>query len=288
MSDVIHRFPLTTDECELLLEFELSSSLQDLSLRVRRDHSVVARSLKRLSEKFPVVEKKAGKWSLTALGRRVNDSSRQALAVQMLTLNEQAILKIGTNREFASQIVATNFKAIQNLFPKTQISVQTFEHGTENALLQGHIDIGFDCDRPFAPEIGYKLVVDEPIVAVASPLFLKSYKKEIASGDYLKLPHLLCERLHPDKILSRSESNQMHVEGRFNDIATTKSVCLQGVGWALLPSYSVKNELQSGKLALIEKESFGKSKYGVWWLRSRPHLKETTEKLITWMSKQEL
>jgi DNA-binding transcriptional LysR family regulator len=287
MNVLKNRFPLSTEDCELLLEFELCPSLQELSMRMMRDHSVIARSLKRLADKFPVVEKRGGKWILTALGRKVNEASRTALASQITTLNEQSTLKIGTNREFATQIIAVDFKNIQSLFPNTLISIHTFEHGTENALLQGLIDIGLDCDRPFAPEIGYKLAVDEPILAVASPSFIKANKKEVAAGNYLKLPHLLCERLHPDKILSRAD-NQLSIAGCFNDIATTKAVCLQGTGWALLPAYAIKNEIQSGKLVQMTTDSFGKSKYGIWWLRGRHHLKDSCEKLNSWLVKQQL
>ena len=282
-----HRFPLTSDDCELLLEFEQHPSLQELCVRMGRDHSIIARALKRLSEKFPVVDKKAGKWALTDLGRKVNESSRSALANQITTLNEQSVLRIGTNREFASQVIAVDFKALRKLFPKTNLSIHTFEQGTESALLQGHIDIGFDCDRPYSPDISYKLIVDEPIFAVASKEFVKAHKKQIIDDNYLALPHLLCERLHPDKILSRYD-NLLNIEARFNDIATTREVCVQGAGWALLPAYAIKREIEAGKLQKIDDKAFGKSKYGVWWLRSRPHLKETCDILIQWLNSQKL
>lgn len=282
-----HKFPLSSDDCELLLEFEQYPSLQELCLRIGRDHSIIARSLKRLSENFPVVEKKAGKWTLTDLGRKVNETSRAALASQVSTLNEQSTLRIGTNREFAAQVLATNFKTLQNLFPKTSLSIHSFERGTEEALLQGFIDVGFDCDRPYSPEISYKLVIDEPIFAVAAKEFIKTHKKEIANNSYLTLPHLLCERLHPDKILSQFD-NQINIEARFNDIAMTREVCMQGSGWALLPGYAIKRELESGKLQKIDDKVFGKSKYGVWWLRSRSHLKGNCESLIKWLNTQKL
>lgn len=285
--DFPHRFPLASEDCELLLEFEQYPSLQELCFRMGRDHSIISRALKRLCEKFPVVEKKGGKWVLTDLGRKVNESTRSALASQVMTLNEQSALRIGTNREFASQVIAVDFKALRNLFPKTSVSIHSFEQGTENAILQSHIDVGFDCDRPHSPEIAYKLIVDEPIFAVASKGFIKAHKKQIAAENYLTLPHLLCERLHPDKILSRSD-NQIVIEGRFNDIATTREVCVQGAGWALLPAYAIRRELETGKLQKIDDRAFGKSKYGVWWLRSRPHLKSTCESLIQWLNEQKL
>jgi len=217
----------------------------------------------------------------------MNESSRSALASQVTTLNEQSALRIGTNREFASQVIAVDFKTLRSLFPKTTLSIHAFEQGTENALLQGHIDVGFDCDRPYSPEIAYKLIVDEPIFAVATKEFVKVHKKQIAAGNYLELPHLLCERLHPDKILARSE-NHLLVEARFNDIATTRAVCKLGIGWALLPAYAVKSELKAGTLVQIDQKIYGKSKYGVWWLRSRSHLKDPCEKLVQWMNRQEL
>lgn len=287
MTNLTNRFPLSSDECELLIEFEQNPALQELSIRMGRDHSVVARALKRLSEKFPVVEKKGGKWSLTELGRKINESTRSSLAWQVTILNERSSLKIGTNREFASRVIAADFKVLKKLFPKANLSIHTFELGTESAILQGQIDIGFDCDRPYSPEIAYKLVADEPIIAVATKEFIKENKNTIKADKYIELPHLLCERLHPDKILSRPDT-QLIIEGRFNDIATTREVCMQGTGWALLPAYAIKKELEDGKLQKIDEKIFGKSKYGVWWLRSRTHLKETSDSLIHWLNTQKL
>lgn len=287
MTSLSHQFLLTSEDCELLLKFEQYPSLQDLCKQMGRDHSIIARALKRISEKFPVVEKKAGKWILTDLGRKINESSKTALAGQATILNERSSLRIGTNREFASRIIAPEIKILKKMFPKTNFSIHTFELGTEAALLQGQIDVGFDCDRPYSPEIAYKLVLDEPIIAVATKEFIKENRKIISEDRYLELPHLLCERLHPDKILSRSD-NQLFIECRFNDIATTREACVQGVGWALLPVYAIKKELEQGKLQKIEGKIFGKSKYGVWWLRSRTHLKDTSELLIQWLNTQEL
>jgi len=281
------QFPLSSDDCELLLEFELYPSLIELAAKMQRDHSIIARAIKRLSERFPVVEKKNGKWVITELGRRINESSRVALMNQISTLNEQSSIKLGTNREFSSTILVSDFQVLRDIFQNMQISISTYEKGVEKALIDGKIDIGLDCDRPYSPEISYKLVIDEPILAVASKNFIKYFKNEINLGKYTELPHLFCDRLHPDKILSSSE-NQLLVEACFNDITTTKVVCIQGIGWALLPAYTIKNELHSGKLVQIDPQIFGKSKYGVWWLRSRPQLKASCEKLIQWLQQQEL
>lgn len=254
---------------------------------MQRDHSVIARSLRRLSESFPVVEKKAGKWVITDLGRHINEITRSGIAAQKAALNSTATLRIGTNREFAARIIGPQIQKLVALFPNTVIEVHSFEKGSEEALLNGQIDIGIDCDRPFDPEISYKQIVEEPIIAVASPAFLKQHKQALQDASYLKLPHLLCERLYPDKILMKPE-NSFHYVARFNDIATTRAACLQGVGWALLPRYAIQEELASKKLQAVDQKLYGMSKYGIWWPRHRQYLKGKSEILIEWLKGQDL
>ncbi len=280
-------FQLTTDECQLLLLFELTQSLQSVAKTMGRDHSVVARSLKRIAERFPVVEKKGGKWFLTKMGRDLNEGTRSAINLQNAVLDSETSLRIGTNREFASRVLCSDFLQFQKLFPKVELTINSYQSGTEPALLSGQIDIAIDCERPYDPDISYKLVVDEEIIAVATKSFIKSSKKDFLSDDFRIWPHLLCERLNPDKILMSLE-NRVQVCAKFNDIAATREACIQGVGWSLLPFYAVKKELSSGHLVRISEKTYGKSKYGVWWLRGRPYLKESCETISKWLSQQSL
>lgn len=74
------RFPLTSEQLELLLAFEGANGLSDLAARVRRDPSVVSRGLQRLAEDWSVIEKRSGRWQITPLGSRVNEMSRSYLA----------------------------------------------------------------------------------------------------------------------------------------------------------------------------------------------------------------
>lgn len=287
MPDVRKRFSLSSADCELLLEFEMASSLHVLADRFGRDHSIVSRHLKRIADEFAVVEKLGGKWVLTDLGRKLNEVTRESILLQASVLGSHSILRIGTNREFAARILAPDLAAVQKLFPKTQIEIKTFEHGAESALLQGRIDLAIDCGRPMAPDVAYKLVLDEPIDAVASKAFVKKHRGSIATGKVFTLPHLLCDRLHPDKILEFTE-NPTVIAAMFNDIATTRAACLGGAGWALLPRYAIQAELDSGQLVVLQPEIMKSSKYGVWWPRSRRQLKGLAEHLIQWLQSKHL
>lgn len=276
------RFVLTSEECEILLAFESFPTLEKLALHLGRDISNISRALNRISHKVPVIEKQGGKWVLTERGGSLNQHTRDSILFQQSLFQQQSLLRIGTNREFSSRILGTHFNELLEIFPNTHIRICAFEFGTEKELLAGSIDISIDCDRPFSPEISYKLAISEPIIAVCSPSFKKKNLKILEQERLLELPHLLCDRLAPDKILKKSD-DKLNVLASFNDIATTRSACEQGLGWALLPNYTVKSELQRGSLVEIKNEFKSDSKYGVWRLRSRKFLEPTTIKIQQWL-----
>ncbi len=287
MSILNNRFLLSAEECELLLELEESRSLQIVSEKLGRDHSVISRNLKKIADKAPVVEKKSGRWVITEVGKKFNESSRLMIATQSLLSQSQQSLRIGTNREFSARMMAPAINELIALFPNTVLTINSYENGTEEALLKGQIDVSIDCDRPNDPEIGYKLILDEPIIAVCGKNFFKAHKEKIESKNYFNLPYLLCERLHPDKILSRLE-NHSGVVAKFNDIATTRAACVESIGWSLLPKYAIQKELAAKTLIQIDLTNYGKSKYGVWWIRNRNYLKGTIDKLNSWLKEKEL
>ena len=280
-------FMITSDECELLMAFEAAPSIEKLSSVINRDMSNISRSLNRVSSKLPVIEKQAGRWVLTEQGRKLNQHTRDAIQFQRSLFQRQSWLRVGTNREFAARILGAHHNDFQALFPESQIRIMAFESGTEQALLEGAIDISIDCERPFSPEIAYKAILKEPIIAICSPDFKKKNLRAIKDGSFFSLPHLLCDRLTPDRILLKSD-NSLNILASFNDIATTRAACKLGNGWALLPRYAVRLELLEGSLNEIDSIGGGESTYGVWWLRSRKHLSNSALQILAWLKKLEL
>ena len=74
------RFPITSDQMELLLEFEAAGSLEKLADSMAKDPSVVSRNLQKLALDFPVLSKVQRKWCITPLGRQVNVLSREHMS----------------------------------------------------------------------------------------------------------------------------------------------------------------------------------------------------------------
>jgi DNA-binding transcriptional LysR family regulator len=285
---VISRYYLNSDECELLLAFEQAPSLSQVSQIVGRDISAISRVLTRIVEKAPVITKQGNRWQLTELGRRVNVQTRDSMTGQNYVLSETATLRIGTNREFASQVIAPDLPRLMEIFPKTLISIHTYEGGTEQPLLNGQIDLAIDCDRPFDSGIAFQNFLNEPMKAVCSQAFWRKYRKHFAENDTVNVPHLHYTRIPVDHILTSSE-NRVQSVAQFNDIACVRAACISGAGWALLPAYTVKEALQSGDLVSIPMKALNhNTKYGIWWLRHQPSIKKYVTELRKWMSTKSL
>lgn len=69
----ISRFPLSSEQLELLLTFEKAKGLTELAQMMGRDASVISRQLQKLVEDFPVLNKEKGKWTITPLGLKINE-----------------------------------------------------------------------------------------------------------------------------------------------------------------------------------------------------------------------
>ena len=281
-----NRFILSSEESELLLEFETAGTLQKLSEMLYRDQSQVSRMMQKIQSKIPVIEKINRRWQITELGKSYNEATRDYLLSQAAKSRELQYLKIGTNREFAGRVLSADFEKFSKLFNHSQLRLNSYESGVEKFILNGELDIGIDCERPMQPEISFKTVFSQDVIPVASPQFKKKYLKQIQESPlgFLTLPHLLCDRLFPHLLFKTSE-NEIQVKAAFNDIGLTRTTCANGLGWALLPEYSVQKELKSGELVRLSSAYYSTS-YGVWWLRSRAGLRPHVDKLMGYLKEK--
>ncbi|MES3037256.1 MAG: LysR family transcriptional regulator, partial [Bdellovibrionota bacterium] len=264
--------------------FEQYQDIARISQKLGKDPSGVSRAIKKLADKYPVLEKRTGRWQLTELGTRLNNLSRDFIKIQASTLKSQERIRIGSNREFASRVIAPRITEISALIPETKIDLFSYEKGVEHALKAGAMDIGFDCGRPTDPSVAYKMLANEPISTYCSKSFAKQFKKQITSQEWKALPHILCERLYPDRIMNLAEID-WNVAFHVNDISLARELAVRGEGWALLPSYSVSREIAAGELIQMGNESYEIEKYGIWWLRERKYLTPAVQALSDWLKK---
>ena len=279
-------FGLTSEQCELLLSFELTGSLVQLATLVRRDVSVVSRALQKIAQTVPVLEKQQGKWRLSPLGREINNWTRDAAGAQKRILSARTSLKIASTREFAARILAPRLPEFLAESPNTVVTVITAEDGVEKLLLTGEADLGFDCGRPQDASVRFRTVQPEKFAVVASPKFLTRHHVR-THKDLLALPHLQYKRSSAPSMLQLCYEVP-HVVAAFNDIAVIREACSAGMGWAVLPVYAIQPELRSRSLKTVEGWKIQDERFGVWWLRGRPSIEDWVTRAVKWLGAQKL
>ncbi len=277
------KFELSSTECEIVYQFERNQSLEELAIKLGRDISVVSRNIKAIAEKSDVFEKRNGRWILTEKGFALNKWTEESIYSQRLVLNQQKSVRIASTREFASRILMPTIDKLTN-DTETTVSIMSSDNGIETLLLSGQADFGFDCGRPTDPLIAYKTVARESFALVASKDYVKKnkikHKEDLNDADYL---HFTRSALF---ILGNDDGSKRSF-GTFSDISTLREACKLGHGWAILPYYTVVNELKEGSLKLIPGHKSNPMLFGVWWVRDRKSISPWVEKAQLWLADQE-
>ncbi len=191
-----NKFPLTSEQLELLLAFEKSKGLSDLAQSMGRDSSVISRQLQKLAEDYPVLVKDKGKWIISPLGFKVNEVTTKSihdfeliLKIQdkkflpkshtaLLVINAQdGILKIKTDR--SNPAAEKNIKKLLTHWRHLNSHVFHIKHISENPESLFYKNAA-------TAEFGSELapVNNEPVFeklkasAFSNPGFVKTLEKE--------------------------------------------------------------------------------------------------------------
>ena len=282
-----HCFRLDSLSCELLISFSETGSLAALASKMKRDISVVSRQLQRLAQTQPVLEKKGGRWKITPLGQKLVHWSKDAIQSQTSLLLEQIRLTVGTSHEFAARVLVPGMAELFSGEIDVLPSILCAEGSVESLLLSGVIDYGFDCGRPESPFIKFKHARKEPLVLIASPRFIRTQKVRNWE-ELLGKPHLEYTRISAARVLDLPQELENRV-ARFSTIASTRSAAICGMGWAVLPSYTIQDELKNGELVSISTPKLLHEQFGVWWSRDNREIEKTwVPRALIWLRSRDL
>jgi DNA-binding transcriptional LysR family regulator len=282
-----NRYNLSSDHCELLLDFEEAGSLARLAELKKRDLSVVSRQIQKLAHTQPVLEKREGRWIITPIGKQVSQWIRKSIQEQKAVLNSRPSLCITAPLEFSSRILAPSLIELIPNLSKTSVKLLSLSPVMlEQQLLNGQVDLAFDCGRPEHPSLKFKLIKKEPLSVVASPVFfVKNKIKKIS--DLVKAPHIYYNRIHSALKLGLNEELPNPI-CTVDNIASARAAAINHLGWSILPSYTIRDEVRDRQLRVFSEVLIGQETYGVWWLRENPSIEPFAKKAIDWLSQQNL
>jgi DNA-binding transcriptional LysR family regulator len=256
---------LSDHEAELLIAFESNPGIEALAQALGRDPTVISKQLKRIAANVPALRKVGGRWQLTEQGKKLNQLTREYVIAQSAVTQLRPSIRVGANREFGTRVLSRDIQKFLKAMAPSSISIKLYEAGIENALLDGQIDLGFDCGKPYSPEIAYRSIAPEPILPVISPKLLKTLRINVKEIDFSAIPHIYCDRLKPDRITG--EEYALNIQVSTNDIGAAREMCVQRVGWAMLPQYTMQLELENQSLVPLGNKIYSDEEYGVWYLR---------------------
>ncbi len=261
----------------------LRLGVRGLSMELRgRDVSVVSRQIQQLAQKAPVLQKKGMRWILTPLGRELADWARQAVIAQQLVLQRRTTLRIATTREFASRVLIPGLHELMSDAPgEVMPCIVASDDGVEGVLLSGRADFAFDCGRPESASIRFRRVCIEPLAVVASPGFLRRHRVRERSA-LVQLPYVRFSRMNPSHVLRLTETLDL-VSVVVDDLAAARAACKAGLGWSVLPAYTVADEVKAGTLKNLDWPNLEPDHFGVYWLRSNTHVEAWVQRAVGWL-----
>ncbi len=282
----VTEFPLSSEQCETLCALEQCETVAGLAVALRRDASAVSRQLQKIANAAPVLEKVQGRWKLTPLGREVVQWSRHASNSLNRLFKRKQALRVGTTREFAARVLCPQIPAfIESVLPGAELLLLTHEDGVEEMLLKGEVDFGIDCGRPRDPMVRFKMIAPEPMgIYGSTKLFGKKPPRDLK--ELFQWPNLQYRRLSTSRSMKLNSEPPL-VAGFFNDTASIREACAAGLGWAILPEYAARREVEQDALVRLDIHPIPAEKFGIWWLRGSP-LSATVEAAERWLSTQML
>jgi DNA-binding transcriptional LysR family regulator len=280
------QFVLSSEDCEILLALDVAGSVAAAAKVAGKSPSVLSRQLQRIDGVVPVLEKRRGQWCLSTTGRELVNWARSASTSQRRILAQRRSLRMASTREFAARILAGRLDDFLDSAERVTCSLAVHEAGVEEALLAGRADLGFDCSAPSDPTIRFRRVRREPFAVVAAPGFLKKHKVRRAS-DLLPLPSLEYERAPSARLLALAAPPE-NVFASFNDIACVREACVAALGWAVLPAYAVRREIDARSLRAVEGWTIRDEAFGVYWLAARRDVEPWVRRAVEWLGRQSL
>ena len=256
---------LSLDDCEFLQQLEVAGSVTGICEKLKLDKGFVSRKISRISALAPVLERVGGKWRLTSKGSEVVNWYRASSESQRAILHGRTELKIGTTQVISERKLANRLDQIRENTGFKNVSVITAIDDVEKALLGRRMDCAWVCKVPLSPEIRYKKIFTSPLV-VCLPSQWK--KKPDSIQDLVQnFPYVSHTSINIRELLRMDEAVP-HPVAQFDHLSGVRQATVQGLGWSILPLYSVESEIEESRLSMFHTlDRF--EEFKLWWVPSR-------------------
>lgn len=243
-----------------------TGSFQAAADRLNFTQSTVTFQIKRLEEDLNIqlFEKIGRKMVLTQAAKEIMPEIDSILeSIEKVNnygrdISEiSGILKIAIPDSILIYTMQPFFISYMHEAPNVQLQVSSIPSGDINqAIVDGSADIAINCEKQSYPEsVIHKQIGNYKALLVASP-FVDEDKLDFITPHQQKMFSLICNepdayyQIELDKYLKDKDIN-MNSSMKVQSIEAVKKCVMSNLGIAIVPSYSVEEELKSGALIII-------------------------------------
>ena len=208
--------------------------------------------LNRTSRSLTLTE--AGRAYLARLEPILQDIAEAEAAAAALQATPRGTLRIHSRLMFGMRVVAPLIPAFQDRHPELRVELRLAEHAAR--LAEDDVDIDLRIGAPPEQQLMQRRLLRSERILVASPGYLAAMPPIHAPRDLLA-QHCLAYWTGPEDVvwrfLDRGALEELRIAARFssNNGEVLRQMAIAGHGIALLDDYTVREELEAGRLVRL-------------------------------------
>jgi len=263
--------------------------------RVNRTQPAISQSIRRLEEEVgaPLFSRDLHEVTLTEAGRMLAESARRLLALRDTALREVSELRtlksgrltVAAHESAAVYLLPAPLRHYLQKFPNIRVGIQRSRLAEiPRQVMDREVDVGFVKDEPAFHELHWVEVHADEMILVATP------NHPVATREGLRIRDLGNERfvIHhgcsttSDRIMQlfSQHATKCRVVAELWSFENVKSFVREEVGLAIVPSITVRRELDDGALVRVPLPELSMPRRTLMIYRDQGYLSDSASELI--------
>lgn len=234
--------------------------------RVSRTQPAVSQSIKKLEDEIgaPLFARDVHEVTLTEAGRVLADYARRMVQmrddamrqVSQLKAMKAGTLKLAAHESAAVYLLPAPLRAYLQQYPDIKVGIQRAKLAEiPRQVMDREVDLGFVKDEPAFHELQFAEVHTDEMMLVASPKHALVSRTEVGVADLRDEPFILhhgCTAT-ADMILRLFDQHatRCRIVAELWSFENVKNFVQEGVGVAIVPGITVRQELRDGTLVRV-------------------------------------
>lgn len=270
-------------DCLIVLAVQGAGSLREAARHLGCDPGGLLRKVQRISEDHGLLQKVNGRWTATERGLAAVAWARESIQQQKRHLLSERSIRIASTTWFAEGVLIPQSTQLSKFLGPVRAQFTVPDANFEKSLISGDCDFVVVCHPPENPVIAHKQLGREPWSVVAAPSFLAKHGLKTSKVEaLLSLPFVRHADLNPESLLPRGAS-LMYAPILVDNLIGVRSAVLSSIGWSIVPTALVTDDLKWDRLQGIDHEIEMNRKICVWWLRNSMVKKKTAADFCDWV-----